>query len=179
MVNSGIWYRVVLRNFDLKNLRLGCAAILALGISGCTIPTPVSIATYAVDGVSYAVSGKSMSDHAISAVLEQDCAMFRVMQGKLVCRKEGDTSDERLYDALAAVYGEQSPLNTPYPVVAIDSVESVGEFDGVTIVRDRGFYLEQLSREERLAAAAGLQRAVIADNQRPPSLSFPDFKPAF
>ena len=145
------------------SLRLGFLAVLAVGLGGCSIPTPVSIATYAVDGASYAMTGKSMSDHALSAVLEQDCAMLRVVQGRLVCREVGDTSDEEIRQALADAYGLHSPLNTPYPVVPSDSVEAVGEHDGLTLPRDEHYYLERLPREQRLVGF-GPRRVVASDN---------------
>lgn len=107
---------------------------MALALSACgAIPTPLSVASYAVDGISYAVSGKALGDHALSAVMDQDCAMIRVVQGRYMCHDVGDTTDEELYRAVAAVHGEYSPLNTPFPVVAADSVDAVGESDGVTV----------------------------------------------
>ena len=151
------------RSSHSGSLRLGLVAILALGLGGCSIPTPVSIATYAVDGFSYAVTGKSMSDHALSAVLEQDCAMLRMVQGRLVCRDEGDTYDEEIRQALADVYGLHSPLNTPYPVIASDSVDAVGEHDGVTLPQDEHYYLERLPREDRLVGF-GPRRIIASDN---------------
>lgn len=126
-----------------------------MGLGGCSIPAPVSISTYAFDGASYAFSGKSLSDHAISAVLNQDCAVLRLFQGRLVCHDVGDTRDEELYQALAAVHGRFSPLNTPYDVTRIDSVESVGPYDGVPGAAGRDDWLAQLPREQRLV---GLDR---------------------
>ncbi|MCH7778295.1 MAG: SPOR domain-containing protein, partial [Gemmatimonadetes bacterium] len=37
-------------------------------LNACALPAVYSIATLAVDGISYATSGKGLSDHAISAV---------------------------------------------------------------------------------------------------------------
>ncbi len=61
---------------------------LTLVLSGCIagIPPAVMIASYAADGVSYVATGKSVSDHAISAVAEQDCAMFRLIILEHPCR---------------------------------------------------------------------------------------------
>ncbi len=49
-------------------------AVLALLIllNACALPAAFTIATLAVDGISYATSGKSVSDHAISAVANED-----------------------------------------------------------------------------------------------------------
>jgi hypothetical protein len=137
-------------------------AVLAIGVGGCSIPTPVSIASYAIDGVSYIVTGKSMSDHALSAVMDQDCALLRIVQGKLVCHDYGDNSEEELYQALAAEYGRFSPLVSPYEIVPVDSVASVGESDGITIPYDKRDNLAQLSREQRLARARSRMTTVVA-----------------
>jgi hypothetical protein len=61
----------------------GAVAVLAL--AGCAVPPAVTIASFAVDGVSYASSGKSVQDHALSALAEQDCALWRVTKGNPVC----------------------------------------------------------------------------------------------
>lgn len=117
-----------------RGIRVGAVALIAMAVSACgAVPTPLSVASYAVDGISYAVSGKALTDHALSAVLEEDCAMARAVQGRTVCHEVGDTTGEELYQAVAAVHGEYSPLNTPYPVVPYDSVASVGENDGITL----------------------------------------------
>jgi len=64
-------------------------AILAMSapllVGGCIIPPALTIASYAVDGVSYVASGKSVEDHALSMVAGQDCALHRVLQDKEIC----------------------------------------------------------------------------------------------
>ena len=50
-------------------MRLGIVAGSILLLAGCAaIPPAVSVATWAIEGASLAFSGKSVSDHAISAV---------------------------------------------------------------------------------------------------------------
>lgn len=62
-------------------------AILAIPLilSGCGIPPAITIASYALDGAVFVASGKTARDHAISAVLDEDCAMFRVINGDAIC----------------------------------------------------------------------------------------------
>lgn len=48
-------------------------------LAGCGLPPAVVIASYAIDGVSYLTTGKSVTDHALSAVAQQDCALHRVI----------------------------------------------------------------------------------------------------
>lgn len=60
-----------------------CAVVLLA--SGCALPVPLQVASWAASGLSYATTGKGISDHAVSAVTEQDCAMHRIALGKQVC----------------------------------------------------------------------------------------------
>jgi hypothetical protein len=60
-----------------------CLTALALPLSGCFLPPVVSIASLALDVGSYAVSGKTMTDHGISLVADEDCALVRVFEGEV------------------------------------------------------------------------------------------------
>jgi hypothetical protein len=63
-------------------LLLTSPALLSLG--GC-LPPAVTVASYAADGASYAVSDKSLSDHGISFASGQDCASWHFFVGRAVC----------------------------------------------------------------------------------------------
>lgn len=58
---------------------------LPILLGGCGLPPALTAASWAIDGVSYLVSGKSVTDHAISEVAQQDCALFRVVQDREIC----------------------------------------------------------------------------------------------
>ena len=65
----------------------------ALFLSGCAIPFPFQIASWALDGLSIIVTKKSVSDHGISVLAQKDCAVWRgITEGEL-CRNaiSGDT----------------------------------------------------------------------------------------
>lgn len=63
-------------------------AVTLLG--GCgAIPPAIGLMSYAVDGVSLLASGKTLSDHAISAASDQDCKLFRMAQNLEVCTAWG------------------------------------------------------------------------------------------
>ena len=69
--------------------------IIALGLvgllTGCvTIPPAITLASWALDGLSFVVSGKTVSDHAISSIAEEDCSVLRVLQNKPVCHAYAD-----------------------------------------------------------------------------------------
>lgn len=46
----------------------------------------MSLASLAISGASMATTGKSISDHAISAIAQKDCAVWRIIQGSPICR---------------------------------------------------------------------------------------------
>jgi hypothetical protein len=65
----------------------------ALFLSGCAIPFPFQIASWALDGLSIVATKKSISDHGISILAQKDCAVWRgITEGEL-CRSaiSGDT----------------------------------------------------------------------------------------
>ena len=55
-------------------------------LGGCALPPVVSLASFVGDGVSYAQSGKSLTDRALSAMLGANCAIFRLFDDGKVCR---------------------------------------------------------------------------------------------
>ena len=61
---------------------------LMLSVSACGMPPIVSAVSYAIEWLSYAASGKSVTDHALSAAADSDCAMFRIVKGEEICRDE-------------------------------------------------------------------------------------------
>lgn len=57
----------------------------------CSVPLAVSGAGYAADGALLAATDKSSSDHMISMVSKQDCALWRVVRKRAVCQpRDGD-----------------------------------------------------------------------------------------
>ncbi|CCQ74159.1 SPOR domain-containing protein [Magnetospira sp. QH-2] len=113
---------------------------LPLLVGGCALPMSVRIATWAVDGISYLATEKSLSDHMLSAVTEQDCAVWRGIKGDDICI---DTSDEIQVAAVevAKATGEQPPVGavsamTETPVAEADE-QDAGE-DLATFVTAAG-----------------------------------------
>ena len=64
----------------MKIIRAGLLAGTATLLSGCLLPPAVMVASYVADGVVLLASGKTIPDHALSSVTEQDCALFRIVQ---------------------------------------------------------------------------------------------------
>jgi len=68
-------------------LRRGVAAVSMLGLGGCAgAPVAMTAASFAVDGMLYVGTSKSSTDHMLSAMLQQDCATFRVLSQGYVCK---------------------------------------------------------------------------------------------
>lgn len=75
-------------------MRLVVGLAVPLLVSGCAfVPPQLALLGYAADGVSYAASGKSTTDHALSAALERDCRVLRVVQQERICRSEPDAGE--------------------------------------------------------------------------------------
>ena len=81
----------------MRNLLAGIA--LPLILTGCGLPPALTIASTVADGFSYIVSGKSVSDHALSVVASQDCAMLRLLDDGEICVDHADESTVLLASA--------------------------------------------------------------------------------
>ena len=90
-------------------------AVMPALLSGCGLPPAVAIASYASDGVSYIATGKSVTDHGLSAATGRDCALFRIIKGKPIC---GDAPTQRAHPAPVEV-GQRATLPEGNPVKSI------------------------------------------------------------
>lgn len=69
-----------------RTLTLGLAATAALGLAGCAgVPVALSAASAYVDAVLFLRTGRSSTDHAISAVAERDCAVSHILTRGRLC----------------------------------------------------------------------------------------------
>lgn len=58
-------------------------AALAIVLSGCGLPPAVTVASLVADVVTYASTGKTVTDHGISFALNKDCALLRGFEGEI------------------------------------------------------------------------------------------------
>lgn len=78
-------------NFKFNSLIRSYSIIFsAMLLSGCALPLPYQIASWALDGISYVATEKSVTDHGISIVAQKDCALLRVVQGNEICSNYDD-----------------------------------------------------------------------------------------
>ena len=61
-------------------------------VSACALPLPIQIASWTMDGLSFLITDKSVSDHGISMVMGEDCALYREFTEGQVCRTDGDAA---------------------------------------------------------------------------------------
>ena len=89
----------------------GPALLMALFLTGCAAPPALTAASFAADVVSYVVTSKSPTDHAISAVVHEDCALFRVVKRVDVCDPDGEVLVELVrYDPTEADWADPDDL---------------------------------------------------------------------
>ena len=104
----------------VSHIRISIAATLLFILSGCSVSPAVDAVSWTVDGVSYFLTGKSMTDHAMSVAAGKDCAMTRVVKGKTACvPRDEDVAGDRLVfqfdtatwsDTQTAAVGAGDPL---------------------------------------------------------------------
>ena len=75
----------------LSFIMLPLVASLALLTGACGAPLAVTGASYAADGGMLIASDKTVTDHLASMVSKKDCALWRVLRNRAVCKeREGD-----------------------------------------------------------------------------------------
>ncbi len=105
-------------------MRRAFFVVIPLFLAGCGLPPLVTVASYALDGISFISTGKTVSDHALSAVAQKDCALFRLVKNELVCRKYRD-GERGLLVAFADQWRQSVPDINSDVVDAEDGLETV------------------------------------------------------
>ena len=103
----------------VKGLGNGLSIIVCTVIlSGCALPVPVQIASWALDGISFLATKKSLSDHGLSMVAQKDCAIWRSLKGDEICSENDDagtfavaSADSSVSDAQPSAQAAQSELD--------------------------------------------------------------------
>ena len=103
-----------------KILILACALLLG----GCAVPVPLQIASWAVDGLLFITTEKTMSDHGISLALQRDCAMLRVVTEGDLCR-DGYPLTEVAAFIRPSAKDDNAPVHDAIPAVAGEVVALV------------------------------------------------------
>jgi hypothetical protein len=106
------------------------SAALATALGGCGLPAAVVVGSYAADGASYLVTGKSATDHALSAAIDRDCALLRIAANEQPCRiSEKNRREERARrDAAMAEFVKSAVAEVPPgKIVLLGAPETVAQ----------------------------------------------------
>jgi len=87
-------------------LKTAFVLVTAFELLGCAAPVAVTVASFAADGTSLAVSGKTVSDHALSMVSGEDCSTAGLLDDGVLCR-------QRMAEPDIVVENEAPPLAAP------------------------------------------------------------------
>ncbi len=69
---------------------LGTSALL---LGGCALPVPIQVASWALDGISYLTTEKSVTDHGLSILAQKDCSVLRgLLDDGEICRDNDDAT---------------------------------------------------------------------------------------
>ncbi|MGY8992824.1 MAG: SPOR domain-containing protein, partial [Rhodospirillales bacterium] len=100
---------------------------IGLLISGCTLSAGTQLTSYAiqaVQAVTLAVTEKSVMDHGISAIAQQDCVLRRILASEPIC-KDIDDLDGAL--AIAAANGDMDATSGVAVVDAAGVAEAANQ----------------------------------------------------
>lgn len=136
---------------------IATAILGAVLCTGCA-PLPVTIVSLMADGVSYATTEKSLTDHGISALSNRDCAVHRILTDGVMCH---DFESETVVTAMRPV--ERHALDPVPRAVATDSGNIAVSHLGNTGEPIPGVYMVvATSRDLKTARTYGIWNADIA-----------------
>jgi hypothetical protein len=99
-----------------STIRIAGALLAPLALGACGLPIGVQIASLFADGVSYLTTDKSLTDHGISAVTGEDCALWRGVEGDKICHVPA--TDKEAETIVAALGTPKAPISSPVETAA-------------------------------------------------------------
>jgi len=84
-------------------------------LSGCALPVPFQIASWALDGISYLATDKTIADHGISMVAQKDCALWRGLKGEEICSETDEVGIFAIASADTPVMEDQQAVKLSVP----------------------------------------------------------------
>lgn len=121
---------------------------LPLILGGC-LPLPFTIASSAITGMSYLTTGKSGTDHVISAARQEDCSLTNPLFGENVCGEMHP--DDDTYVAVLAYPGDRDNGGRSTRGGALTSPSFPVNAEGPAVLAPA-----QIGHQERLAALSNL-----------------------
>jgi hypothetical protein len=155
--------------------RIGVVAAATMALSGCIFPPIVTLATTSINIVSWAATGKTVTDHAYSAVARADCSSTRILHGKPYCvPPDGDA---------IAVAANPPPQDAATPALAANAPTEGTAANASTLSSIQVASLAPLPAPTRSTPSAGAVATgaplslVAATEPAPPELRPPAVKP--
>jgi hypothetical protein len=71
-------------------------------LAGCALPLPLKVASWALDGISYLATDKSVAENGLSIIAKKDCSLMRPLKGQPVCIGNGYDIAQVLRNAVAS-----------------------------------------------------------------------------
>jgi cell division protein FtsN len=165
-------------------IRGGLLLLCLLFLQGCFfLPIHVRVASWALNGLSYATTQKSLTDHVVSEATHKDCATWRVLKGESVCHDEEPApvavaaADETLIEPVGGPEEEgQAAVAEAIAGNELGAFETAAGDAGAAV----GFVAAPKKPEQPIADTAKRQvrhaQPVDADNSALPSMA--EVKPA-
>jgi len=73
--------------------------LLPVVLGACALPPAITIASVAFDGMSLAATEKTTSDHVLSALAQNDCALWRIVTSAGICIDSAGQDNQRAASA--------------------------------------------------------------------------------
>ena len=106
--------------------RVVSVVVGGLLLGGCALPVPLQIASWALDGISLLATQKSITDHGISAVAQQDCALWRGVTEGTVCREDDPMA---IMVAQGDVVGSDTPVESGTALTSLKAMLSSSDLE--------------------------------------------------
>lgn len=133
------------------------AAGACAALSGCALPVPIQVASWAADIISVVATDKSLTDHGLSAITDKDCALHRAVteDDNVVCREVDDSADTV---QVADVGGAAAPKALSGKGRAINGAPAI---EAVEAAVAKAPAVTEVAAFETAAAPAGEQTVVV------------------
>ncbi|WP_281558318.1 hypothetical protein [Thalassomonas sp. RHCl1] len=150
--------------------RLLTSICLIVLLSGCAT---LDVLMVSATGISYLVSGKSISDNIVSAVIDEDCAAHRLLLNKDVCIPTNQPADILANDGETRIAANTLPEQPRKEVIAVEQPEVYQSGSNTVIARalDRSEQFKQLLPVEDTGENRGQAQSATARQALPQEVS--------
>lgn len=133
-------------------------------LGGCALPLPVAAVSWAADIFSLMATEKTLSDHGLSVVADQDCALHRIVTEKnhQVCHEVDENGNILVAEGSDAA--EDGPSQRQLALVGDDeALLDYNEFEAEDDAFEIADLVEEAKARQARAAETAPQAPVVAD----------------